>query len=180
MHSSTPTIVNTKLNENAAAGETTLTLADGVDWRAGDLIAVSTTDYYFGENHYSPGDTSFAQTEVLEIAADTIGSSQVTLSDPLQNNRWGALQYVTNAGMSLSPGLFDAPSPLTPRILDERAEVIHLSRNIVVQGADDAHWQNGFGLHVIISGASPVAQIEGVMFLRGGQRRTMGRYPFHW
>ena len=180
MHSSTPNVISTKLNQNAAAGETTLTLADGVDWRAGDLIAVSTTDYYFGETHYADGDPSFAQTEVFEVAIDTGGSNHVTVTEPLQNNRWGALQYVTDAGMSLIPGTVDAPSPITPTMLDERAEIIHLSRNIVIQGADDAHWQDGFGAHVIVSGASSVAQVEGVVFLRGGQRRTMGRYPFHW
>lgn len=186
MHASTPTTLKTKLNEHASAGATTLALADSVNWLAGDLIAVSTTDYYWGYSHNGvnsevEGDPSFAQTEVLTVASDTQGGITVTVTSPLAHGRWGRMQYVTNTGMSLTPGTYDAPSSHSPTTLDERAEIIHLSRGIVIQGADDTHWQDsGFGAHVLVSGASSVAQLEGVSFLRGGQRRAMGRYPFHW
>ena len=66
--------------------------------------------------------------------------------------RWGLLQYATASGMSLT---YSAPPATvvagTPTVLDERAEVGNLTRNIVIQAPDDARWQNDkFGCHVMI------------------------------
>lgn len=181
LNADTPSVVKTKLNAHAGAGTNTFTLADNVSWKAGDRIAISTTDYYWGERHYNLGDSNFAQTEILTVAVDTNDGNQVETIESLGHNRWGAMQYVTNNGMSLVPGLYDPPSPDSATFLDERAQVVHLSRKIVIQGANDMHWNDsGFGAHVLVSGMSSSARVEGVQFLRGGQRRTMGRYPFHW
>lgn len=169
-----PSRLKSKLNAHANAGATTFALADQVQWRAGDKIAISLTDFY-----------GVGETEVLTLAQDTSGTSMQTTTG-LATFRWGRLQYpidtaVNGSAMSLTPGTFTPADNETPTVLDERAEVINLSRRIVVQGANDADWSsNGFGVHVMIMGTRSKAQVDGVEFIRCGQRRAMGRYPFHW
>ena len=170
----TPPRLKTKLAAHAPAGATALTVADSVAWRAGDRIAVSLTDFF-----------GIGETEVLTLAADSDGTALRTTT-ALETFRWGLLQYpidtpVNGNGMSLTQGPFTPASPTTPTVLDERAEVINLSRRIVIQGADDADWAtNGFGVHVMVMGRQSTAQVRGIEIRRCGQRRAMGRYPFHW
>jgi hypothetical protein len=166
--------MQTKLASHADAGSTSLALADSVYWRAGDRIAVSVTDFF-----------GVGETEVLTLADDTAGPV-INLTSELQTFRWGLLQYptdITVAGnaVSLTPGAFTPASSTTATVLDERAQVVNLSRRIVIQGANDDDWNNeGFGAHVMVMGSQSVAQVRGVELRRGGQRRAMGRYPFHW
>lgn len=171
----TPSLTKTKLNAHAQAGATNFTLADPVSWRAGDQIAISTTDFWM-----------VGETEVLTLASDTAGAASMSTVEALDTFRWGRLQFpidqpVNGSAISLSQGAFTPASPETFTVLDERAEVVNLSRNIVIQGADDADWNNsGFGVHVMVMGLASTAQLEGVEFRRCGQRQAMGRYPFHW
>ena len=166
--------MHSKLAAHAGAGSSLLTLADSVDWRAGDRIAVSLTDFF-----------GVGETEILTLADDSVGSA-VTVVSGLETSRWGLLQYpvdvaVGGSAVSLSPGTFTPASISTATVLDERAEVVNLTRRIVIQGADDADWVNeGFGSHVMVMGLQSVAQVRGVEFRRCGQRLAMGRYPFHW
>lgn len=61
-------------------------------------------------------------------------------------------------------------------VVDERAEVALLSRNITIR-SDSA--PNGFGGHLmILRGAT--ARIEGVEVYQMGQKHAQGRYPIHW
>lgn len=164
----------TKLDSHAQPGVSTFTLVDSVSWQQGDMIAVSKTDFY------NVGDT-----ETFTLTQNTTGNT-VTVNSPLQSFRWGELQYpldtpVNGNGISLAPGTFTPPNANTPLVIDERAEVINLTRNIVIQGANDADWTNqGFGAHVMIMGLNSTAQIDGVEFRNVGQRRALGRYPIHW
>lgn len=109
------------------------------------------------------------QAEVRTIRA--VQGTLVTLDRPLAYGHFGELQ--TFAG----------------RVLDERAEVGLLSRNIVIQGDDNQ--AEGFGGHVMVMGASPSrretnpalrshARVRGVEFRRLGQFNRLARYPFHW
>jgi len=169
-----PQRTRTWLADHAAAGATSFVLADAVTWRAGDRIAISTTDFH-----------GVGQTEILTLAADTTGPALQTTT-PLQTFRWGRMQYpldvpINGTGMSLTPGTFTTTRASTPRELDQRAEIVNLTRRIVVQGANDAAWTtDGFGAHVMVMGLDSSAQVSGVEFRRCGQRRAMGRYPFHW
>lgn len=63
------------------------------------------------------------------------------------------------------------------RLIDERAEVGLLTRNIRIEG--DSQSVVGYGGHVIIlPGAT--ARIEGASFYRMGQAGKVARYPIHW
>ena len=174
LHGVVPTKIATKINAHAAAGATSLTLADQPGWKVSDQIVVATTDYYGAAN---------GSAERTQISA--INGTSVTIQDGLNSQRWGKLQYLTSTGMSLTPGTLPANlSPSTPTVLDERAEVANLTRNIVIQSVDDDLWRtNGFGCHIMImrmNGMVGEAHLNGVEIRRGGQAGKLGRYPFHW
>ncbi|WP_299222073.1 G8 domain-containing protein [uncultured Aquimarina sp.] len=65
------------------------------------------------------------------------------------------------------------------KILDERAEVGMLTRNIIIQGAEDSVTQK-YGGHIMIMGGSGSIQVEGVEFTKLGQPGLEARYNFHW
>ena len=159
----------TKLNSHAQAGSTNFTLADNVDWAAGSTVAVAPSDYY-----------GVAETERLTVAAANGQSLSTTAG--IAKFRWGRLQYPTASGMSLTPDpSYVPPATPAPTVLDERAEVANLSRNIVIQGADDDAWRNrGFGVHLMVMNLASKVVIDGVEFHRAGQAGAIGRYPIHW
>ena len=169
LYGTAPSPVWTKLNDHAQAGATALTLADSVDWVAGSTIAVAPTDYY-----------GVAQTERLTLA--TVNGKSLTTTAGLAKYRWGKLQYATANGMSLTPDAsYTPPVAPAPTVLDERAAVGNLSRNIVIQGADDSAWQSsGFGVHVMVTGLASKVTIDGVEIRRAGQAGKADRYPIHW
>ncbi len=65
------------------------------------------------------------------------------------------------------------------KILDERAEVGMLTRNIKIQGAEDSVEQR-FGAHLMVMVESGPIQVEGVEFTKTGQPGIEARYNFHW
>lgn len=177
LHGKAPNTIWTKINQHAPAGSTTLSLLQNVDWKVGDELVIAPTDYYLAGNGISI---------TQKNTVTSVSGTQLGLNTPLNAFRWGLLQYPTTTGMSLEPtNLLTPPQPdsetlQTPLVLDERAEVGNLSRNIVIQAPDDAAWQmQGFGVHIMIMGSS-VAHVDGVEIKRGGQRGRLRRYPFHW
>lgn len=161
----------TRLDAHGLAGASDLSLAEAVDWSPGDEIAVAPTDYY-----------QVAETQRMTLAS--VSGSALTTQETLGAFRWGRLQYASASGMSLDPAAALSPTgdlATTPTVLDERAEVGNLTRNIVIEGPDDALWQGqGFGAHVMIMGLSSQVRVDGVELRRVGQRGRLGRYPWHW
>jgi hypothetical protein len=190
LHGTTPAKTVTKLNDHAAFGATSLSLVDAVTWAANDEIVVATSDYYMPGVPWgqSPAEISGISAQKTQITAVT-NSTTLNIQDGLNSQRWGKLQYLTATGISLTPGTLPTGLvPGTPTVVDERAEVANLTRNIVIQAPNDAVWQNnGFGCHVMImkstpteSGIKGVAHLNGVEIKRGGQAGKLARYPFHW
>lgn len=174
MHGVPPNRNFTKLSDHAAAGSTTVSLLDPVSWKVNDQIVIAMSDFYGAAN---------GNAQLTQITA--LNGSSINIQNGLNAQRWGKLQYLTTTGMSLTPGTLPANlSPGTPTVLDERAEVAHLTRNIVIQSVDDVLWQNnGFGCHVMImrmNGMIGEAHLNGVEIRRGGQAGKLGRYAFHW
>ena len=169
IYGAVPQPVWTKLNDHANAGATSLTLKESTNWRAGDTVAVAPTDFY-----------GVAATERITVASAS--GSQLGLASPLAKFRWGKMQYVTSTGMSLAPDpAYVPPAAPAPTALDERAAIGNLTRNIVIQGADDAAWQtSGFGAHIMIMSLTSKVIVDGVEIRRAGQAGVMARYPFHW
>jgi len=178
LHGKSPDVIWTKINQHAEQGANSISLLQGVDWKVGDELVIAPTDYY-----QAGGGISVTQKNVIS----SLNSNQITLGTPLNAFRWGLLQYATPSGMSLdassllTPPQADTDELQTPLVLDERAEVANLTRNIVIQAPDDDVWQTeGFGVHIMVMGAMSEAHVEGVEIKRGGQQGRLRRYPFHW
>ncbi len=169
LHGDAPGVVRTRLTDHAAAGSNRIQVESAAGWQVGDEIAIAPTDYY-----------GASATERFGIAA--IDGTTVTLTGGLATGRWGRLQYATPSGMSLTPSpALVPPAAPTPVVLDERATVVNLTRNIVIQGADDARWRNDrFGAHVMVMDLASTVRAEGIEMRRAGQLGVLGRYPMHW
>jgi hypothetical protein len=172
LYGASPNLTWTKLNTNAALGATNLTLKDTVDWQVKDQIVIAPTDF-FPHNSLNNPDPSSPATE--RIGLTSVNGNTVNLNSGLQKSRWGVLQYVNNSGMTLTP-----TTSVTDLVLDERAAVGNLTRNIVIQAADDTLWQTqGFGAQIMaMQGA--LLNLDGVEMRRMGQLGRERRYPIHW
>ncbi len=174
-----PSIPWTRLNAHAAAGSTALTLERNVDWKAGDQIVVAPTEWYGGV--WMPQSVHDASTATQKLTVASSSANTVRTTAGLGAFRWGLMQYMTDAGISLTRGTFTKPHPDAVEALDERAEVGNLTRNIVIQGANDTKWtSNGFGAHVMVMDLASSLQMDGVELRRMGQEGLTGRYPIHW
>ncbi|MEO9803238.1 MAG: G8 domain-containing protein [Reichenbachiella sp.] len=178
LHGAIPEVVWTKIDGHGELGSKSLDLIEpAADWEEGDEIVIAPTDYYEAGNGISI-------TQLVTLSS--VDGSHIDISEGLNAFRWGLLQYATESGMSLTsaqmvePPVADTETTTTPLILDERAEIGHMTRNIVIQAPEDDLWNiQGFGVHTMIM-PNGTAHIEGVEFKRGGQRGRLRRYPFHW
>ena len=136
----------TTLGKSAKKGDTSITMKEKVQWSTGDEIVIAGTSWL---------DSKTSKQEKATIASVSQDGTQLKLTRPLAFDHYGELQ-------SYAKG----------RILDERAEVGLLSRNIVIQG-DESTKTSYFGGHVMIMEGA-VARIEGVELRDVGQAR-LGR-----
>lgn len=185
MHGSVPALLKTKLNASASASATSFTLANAVTWESGTQVAIGMTDF-LEHNADLNDEEPYHGTEILELASAITAGTAMSTTGGLAAARYGVLQYpvdtlVSGRHIATSQNTFTAPSADTPLVLDERAEVLHLTRKIIIQGANDTDWTDeGFGAHVMVMDLAATVQLKGVAFIRCGQRRATGRYPFHW
>lgn len=156
---------------------TTLTLnhpENPVQWKAGDHVVVTTTDYL----------PRHSEEMVLASAAT---DNKILLTS--------ALAYPHNPNQYAMPS--DVPSDIGPandpnitdvnRAVDTRAAVALLSRNIQIVSAgitpDDEFKEevgNYFGGHTIVRQGFLRYQVQGVEFYQLGQGGVIGRYPVHF
>jgi len=166
----------TQLDATAAAGDSSITLAESVDWDVGDEIALTST--------------SLDPSDVDRRTVAAVDGTTVELDEPLDHTHYGDLQ-------SFGPG--------GEYKVDERGEVLNLSRNVVIQG-DEASDDENFGGNVMAMNEHHEEQLQrandgeawpdiwadyendpdllprlsGVELRRIGQEGILGRYPFHW
>lgn len=149
----------TKLGRTSQAGATSITLSKAVDWQVGDEIVIASSDAYLFKN-----EDILKQNEERTITAISGNKKTITLNKPLEYYHYGKVQQYTNGTQNWT--------------LDERAEVGLLTRHIKIQGNANST-TNGHGGHTMtMNGAT--AHISGVEFFRMGQKKLLGRYPFHW
>ena len=99
--------------------------------------------------------------EAEEVTITAISGNQITFNPAVQYEHFGELQEYEG------------------KVLDERAEVALLTRNIKIQGAEDSK-EIHFGGHTMVMQASGPIHIEGVEFTRMGQPGIEARYNLHW
>ena len=171
LHGQSPTVAWTRIDGDAQINAKSVKLEKPVGWKSGDTVIVTPTEFYptFAWND----DAHALATEQLELVGDATATASFKAG--LKTFKWGKIQYATASGMSLTP-----TTSITARTLDERAEVGDLTRNIVIQGADDSAWTTqGFGAHVMAMRDSSL-KLDGVELRRVGQLGRSGRYPIHW
>ncbi|MCP4306715.1 MAG: transmembrane domain-containing protein [bacterium] len=78
LHGTPETASWTRLGATAAAGATSITLAESVSWSTGDQIVVASTDY------------DFEEAEVRTVVS--VAGAVVTLDEPLDHLHWGQAQ----------------------------------------------------------------------------------------
>lgn len=154
-----PRVSWTRLRASAAAGATTLQLADAVDWQQYDRIVLAPSTYLT-----DPLGNLIHQDEVAEIQAVQNGGLDLQLQAPLAFAHYGQ-----NTPYNTASGNF---------VLDERSEVGLLSRSIKIQG-DSASEASGKGGHLMSMIGSTV-HVSGIELYRMGRRGEIARYPFHW
>jgi hypothetical protein len=180
LHGTPPATLWTTLNANYTSG-TAMTLATSPGWTAQDLV-IATTDF--------PSTWPSELGHTTEQRTGTTSGTALTLSSGLDTERWGVLQYpvdtlVSGSGMALTQNTFSVKKAHaeTPVLLDERARVLNLTRNLKVSAPNDTDWSDkGHGVHIMwmASGLTlSLVRITGVQIRRGGQAGALGRYPFH-
>ena len=140
----------TQLNATANAGATSITLKETINWEVGDEIVIASTDF------------DGRQAEKRTITA--INGNVLMLDSPLIYMHWGKEQIYNNGTRDI--------------VLDERAEVGLLTRNLKIQG-DSSSELNGFGGH-IMSMTNSISNASNIELYRMGQKSKVGRYPWHW
>jgi hypothetical protein len=183
----TPNVPNTECNPAftgtswvrlaGSTGATHITLSRAVDWKKGDHIVVTPTDYL----------PSHAEEVILAKDASETGGNVLELEEP-------GLKYDHRATtFSLGPmpakvGPQNDPNvPDIDRAVDTRAAVGLLTRNIQVVSQGNrpsdtftAVPGNYFGGHTMVRQGFASYQVQGVMFYQLGQGGALGRYPVHF
>lgn len=151
----------TQLDGTAEAGATQLTLADATGWQVGDRIAIASTDF-------SPD-----QAEERTVIAVSEDGRTITLDQPLEYMHYGQIDR------------YDDPDG-DVHLLDMRAEVALLSRDVKIQGDVDydptkslADQDDQYGGHTMVMNGGEM-YLSGVELAYMGQAGILGRYPAHW
>lgn len=164
-----------RLNESLAAGAKTLKLDRVVDWKQGDRIVVTTTDYLPGHSE--------------ELTIDTITTTDfdttITVVESVQFPHNGQVFDLTGLPAGIGP---DPLPGATTRFAETRAAVALLTRSIRIVSAGDALGEdfpaesNGyhFGAHAVFRQGFQSIQVQGVEFYQMGQGARMGHYPIHF
>ncbi len=133
----------------------TLHLEVATNWRKGDRIVI--------------GPTGFNPSEAEEKIITDISGTLVTVDSDFKFSHYGVRHSYTNT------------TGTNTWLLDERAEVANLTRNIkIVSAGTEAELDFArIGGHMMTM-AKAYAYVDGVEFVRMGQMGVLGRYPFHW
>ncbi len=147
-----PRLSWTQISATAAVGDTSITVIDPVDWRIGDQIVIAPTSENTNEGE--------------EVTITNVSNNGLTIdfTPGLQFEHYGE-QTTYNNGV-------------TSWVLDERAEVGLLTRNIVLKAAEGTT-SDGYGAHMMTMNGA-FSRVSGVEFYQVGQAGHLARYPFHW
>ena len=151
----------TQLDGSVDPGATTMTLEDASGWAIGDKIAISSTDF-------DPD-----QAEEVTVTGVSPDGKTISFDPPLEYMHYGSADE------------YDDPDG-DSHVLDMRAEVALLSRNIKIQGDvdydDDValnEQDDQFGGHTMVMNDAEM-YVSGVEFAYMGQAGQLGKYPVHW
>jgi len=142
----------TRLTRDARAGDEVIYVEDGEGWKPGERIVIASTDFA------GYGDGPDEQVEERTVVA--VAGAMVMLDEPLRYFHKGTQMNVDGV------------------IVDQRAEVARLDRNILIRG-DEQSDDGEFGGHVMVMSGGRL-RMDAVELYRMGQRGRLARYPIHW
>ncbi len=147
------------------------------DWKQGDNIVVTATDYL-------PGHAE-------ELQVQSVTGTTVTLVGKVANPHWG--QTYSLAGVPCNPAQGSTECDIGPDLLpgelpkdrnvDVRAAVGLLTRSIRIRSdgsSAGAEFDGYFGGHTVVRQGFLSYQIQGVEFYQLGQGGLKGHYPVHF
>ena len=149
----------TKLAVTAGVGNSTITVRDETDWREGDHIMITSTEY----NQFEA-----EERHIVGVSAD---GTVLELDKPLIYKHHGEGWY-SESGLA--------------SVEEYRAEVGLLTRNIVIKG-DEVHTKaQQFGVQVVLSTETTdednplTGHFSNVELRQAGQGLKLGKYPIHF
>lgn len=147
-----------KLNQTVQGNTTNIIQINqnvGNGWKKGDQIVLSSSSYNMDES------------ELFSIiGVDSSGPlTSLTLDRNVRFMHWGSVQNFDNGNGNRF-------------VLDERSEVVNLTRNIRVM-TDEETVPDELGVHMMVHPGGQ-AYVDSIEILRAGQAGVMARYPFHW
>jgi hypothetical protein len=162
------------------ADATHITVSRALDWKKGDHIVVTGTDYLPSHS------------EVAVLAQDAGGTASLTLEKPGIETTKYYHRFTTYklSDKSVPADVGPQNDPWLPdlnREVDTRAAVALLNRNIQVVSEGDEPWMpftekpdNFYGGHTMVRQGFLSYQVQGVEFYQLGQGGAKGRYPVHF
>lgn len=156
----------TNIASTAKAGATQITLREPVEWEAGDMIALTSTDLAVKVNNNQKG--AWENVDESEITGVSDDKKTLTLKSSLKYKHVGGSKSYTRDidGKTWNVDIF--------------GEVGLLSHYIKIQGKmDGTNEQDGYGGHIMVMKGS-IAHVEHVELFKMGQKGVLARYPFHW
>jgi hypothetical protein len=140
----------TQLAATSNVGENTLRLQGATNWLAGDLVVVASSSYFANETDEAriTAATWDAATNVTTLTLDkTLNFTHLGVSIPVAGDPYG-------------------------RVVDMRAEVAVLTRNVVIEG-DDASEAALYGGHILVN--TPRSRPRAQLQLQQIELRRMGQ-----
>jgi hypothetical protein len=172
-----------RLTKTVNKGDTVLQLDRPVDWQAGDLIVLTTTDYLASHS------------EQLEVKTGATKAnpmvSQVTVTDAVNWTHNGDYYPLSKIDPKDRLNLAITITDGKTRGIETRAAVGLLSRSIkIVSGGDTVGTDlppatstdpdRYFGGHTIVRQGFALFHMQGIEFFQLGQGGSIGHYPVHF
>lgn len=170
-----------RLDASVTTGSTQLTLDRTVDWRQGDQIVLTTSDYVADHSE---------QLTVESVAPGENANSVVALSSatPVQFPHNGEKFSLARVPKGIGPDPVDPENPDAPRFVETRAAVALLSRSIRIVSEGDKDGElfaeepptYSFGGHTVFRQGFRAIDLRGVEFDEMGQGGRIMHYPVHF
>ena len=174
-----------RLEGSLKPGDTTLRVDGVVDWREGDHIVVTTTDYLpsHSEELVITGTIVNLAKKRTKIEFTRATCPDGSAECGVTYHHWGEQYSLSNKA---HPGI--KRLKLNIDTVDTRAAVALLSRSVrIISGGDtmDADFPPestgySFGVHTLVRQGYKAYQMQGVELFQAGQGGRIGHYPVHF
>lgn len=151
----------TRLTATAAEGAETIQVADAVDWEAGDIIVLATTDIPVAITNLADNETDPKYNE--EVVIVKVEGKVITFSPKLKFTHLGDRIPIATTNMTI----------------DRFAEVGLVSRRNIIISGDTRTSMVGYGAQLVAMNNGTM-RISGVLITLAGQKAAKYRYPVHW